>query len=105
MTPLPMSRIAFALKLDSAGGLPVVVTHLASGRKNAEARAKEIEALLERTRELGSPHIVMGDFNAKPASGASQEGVARYENSAMSDRSAVGLHFTDRPASRTAGAQ
>jgi endonuclease/exonuclease/phosphatase family metal-dependent hydrolase len=66
MTPLPVSRIAFALKLPSAEGLPVVVTHLASGRTNGEARAKEIEALIKWTRKLSSPHIIMGDFNAKP---------------------------------------
>src|SRR5262249_40857151 len=31
MTPLPVSRIGFAVRLASAGGLPVIVTHLASG--------------------------------------------------------------------------
>src|SRR5579884_1975625 len=39
-TALPVSRIAMAVRLPSAGGLPIVVTHLASGRQNADARRK-----------------------------------------------------------------
>lgn len=67
MTPLPVSRIAFAVKLQQAGGLPVVVTHLASGKKNGDARQQEIEALVKWTQKLGVPQILMGDFNAKPS--------------------------------------
>jgi endonuclease/exonuclease/phosphatase family metal-dependent hydrolase len=65
MTPLPVSRIAFAVKLASAGGLPIVVTHLASGKQNADARRKEIEALIRWTDRLGPQSILMGDFNAR----------------------------------------
>jgi endonuclease/exonuclease/phosphatase family metal-dependent hydrolase len=67
MTPLPVSRIAFAVKLQQAGGLPIVVTHLASGRGNSEARHKEIEALMTWTQKLGAAQILIGDFNAKPS--------------------------------------
>jgi len=67
MTPLPVSRIAFAVKLQQAGGLPVVVTHLASGKKNGDARQQEIEALVKWTQKLGASQILMGDFNAKPS--------------------------------------
>lgn len=66
MTPLPVSRIALAVRFAPAGGLPVVVTHLASGRKNVEARQKEIDALLRWTHRFGPPLILLGDFNAKP---------------------------------------
>jgi endonuclease/exonuclease/phosphatase family metal-dependent hydrolase len=65
-TPLPVSRIAFAVKLRSAGGLPVVVTHLASGAQNAEARRKEIDALTRWVGKLGPTEILVGDFNANP---------------------------------------
>jgi endonuclease/exonuclease/phosphatase family metal-dependent hydrolase len=66
MTALPVSRIAFAVKLAAAGGLPIVVTHLASGKQNDEARRKEIDALMRWTDKLGPSSIVLGDFNAHP---------------------------------------
>jgi endonuclease/exonuclease/phosphatase family metal-dependent hydrolase len=65
-TPLPVSRIALTIKWPAAGGMPVTVTHLASGRQNNEARAKEVEALLKWTGSLGASQIVLGDFNLKP---------------------------------------
>jgi endonuclease/exonuclease/phosphatase family metal-dependent hydrolase len=88
-TPLPVSRIALAVQLppapqrgrtrDGPGtdrgrtrdgppteSLAVVVTHLASGRTNSEARRKEIDALLQWSRTLGDAQILMGDFNARP---------------------------------------
>jgi endonuclease/exonuclease/phosphatase family metal-dependent hydrolase len=66
MTPLPVSRIALAVRLASADGLPVVVTHLASGKQNSEARRKEVEALLRWAEKLGPTSILLGDFNARP---------------------------------------
>jgi endonuclease/exonuclease/phosphatase family metal-dependent hydrolase len=66
MTPLPVSRIAFTVRLPAAGGLPVTVTHLASGKQNGPARAKEVDALLKWTEKLGASQIVVGDFNLKP---------------------------------------
>lgn len=65
-TPLPVSRIALAVKLASADGLPVIVTHLASGPQNREARQKEIDALVTWADTFGPRQILMGDFNAKP---------------------------------------
>jgi endonuclease/exonuclease/phosphatase family metal-dependent hydrolase len=64
--PLPVSRIALAVKPQAAGGLPIIVTHLASGRNNGDARRKEVDALLEWARKLGPAQILIGDFNAKP---------------------------------------
>lgn len=65
VTELPASRIALTVKFAGAGGLPVTVTHFASGRDNAAARAKEAEALAKWTAKLGEPQILMGDFNAE----------------------------------------
>jgi endonuclease/exonuclease/phosphatase family metal-dependent hydrolase len=66
MTPLPVSRIALTVKWAAAGGLPVTVTHLASGKQNGPARGKEVEALLKWSQKLGASQIVLGDFNLKP---------------------------------------
>jgi endonuclease/exonuclease/phosphatase family metal-dependent hydrolase len=66
MTALPVSRIAFAVKLAAAGGLPIVVTHLASGKQNDDARRKQIDALMRWTDKLGPSSILIGDFNARP---------------------------------------
>jgi endonuclease/exonuclease/phosphatase family metal-dependent hydrolase len=64
---LPVSRIGFAVKPPSDGGLAVVVTHLASGKQNGEARRKEVEALLKWTQQqFGSRQLLVGDFNLKP---------------------------------------
>jgi len=66
MTPLPVSRIALTAKPTALGGLPVTVTHLASGKTNGPVRAKEVEALVKATEKLGASQIVLGDFNLKP---------------------------------------
>jgi endonuclease/exonuclease/phosphatase family metal-dependent hydrolase len=66
MTPLPVSRIALTVKPPALGRTAVTVTHLASGKTNGPARAREIEALLKWTEKLGPSQIVLGDFNLKP---------------------------------------
>jgi endonuclease/exonuclease/phosphatase family metal-dependent hydrolase len=66
MTKLPASRIAMTVRLASAGGLPVTVTHLANGKNNGPARAKEVEALIKWTEKLGPNQLLMGDFNLGP---------------------------------------
>jgi endonuclease/exonuclease/phosphatase family metal-dependent hydrolase len=66
MTPLPVSRIALTVKWPAAGGMPVTVTHLASGKQNGPARGKEVEALVKWTEKLGPSQIVVGDFNLTP---------------------------------------
>jgi endonuclease/exonuclease/phosphatase family metal-dependent hydrolase len=72
MTPLPVSRIALTVIWPAAGGIPVTVTHLANGRQNNDARAREVEALLKWTAKLGDSQIVLGDFNLKPEEPALQ---------------------------------
>ena len=66
MTPLPVSRIALTVKWPAAAGIPVTVTHLASGKQNGPARGKEVEALVKWTEKLGPSQIVVGDFNLTP---------------------------------------
>jgi endonuclease/exonuclease/phosphatase family metal-dependent hydrolase len=66
MVPLPASRIALTAKPQALGGLPVTVTHLASGKNNGPARGKEVEALVKFTDKFGPSQLVLGDFNLKP---------------------------------------
>jgi endonuclease/exonuclease/phosphatase family metal-dependent hydrolase len=66
VTDLPASRIALTVKFAGAGGLPITVTHFASGADHAAARAKEADALAKWTAKLGDPQILLGDFNAQP---------------------------------------
>lgn len=79
-TKLPVSRIALTVRLPAAGGMPVTVTHLASGKKNAPARAKEIDALIKWTERLGSPQVVLGDFNLEPDAPELQPLVASFRD-------------------------
>jgi endonuclease/exonuclease/phosphatase family metal-dependent hydrolase len=66
MIALPVSRIAFAVRPPVLGGVPVIVTHLASGRQNGDARRKEVDALVKWVQSLGPAQILIGDFNARP---------------------------------------
>ena len=66
MTKLPASRIALTVRPRAAGGLPVTVTHLANGKNNGPARAREIEALIKWTERLGPAQLLIGDFNLSP---------------------------------------
>src|SRR5205814_204644 len=78
MSPLPVSRIALAVRLRTFHDLPVVVTHLASGRQNVIARQKEVESLLRWTHKFGASQILLGDFNAKPDGAEVQPLMAEY---------------------------
>jgi endonuclease/exonuclease/phosphatase family metal-dependent hydrolase len=66
MTKLPSSRIALTVRPPSTGGLPITVTHLANGKDNGPARAKEVEALIKWTERLGPAQLLIGDFNLRP---------------------------------------
>jgi endonuclease/exonuclease/phosphatase family metal-dependent hydrolase len=63
---LPSSRIAFTVKPPSAGGMAMTVTHLASGKNDGPARAREVEAIAKWTGKLGRAQVLLGDFNLKP---------------------------------------
>lgn len=66
MFKLPVSRVALTVRPPWAGGIPVTVTHLASGKKNGPARASEVEALITLAQKLGPTQLLLGDFNLKP---------------------------------------
>lgn len=87
MTPLPVSRIALTV-MWPAGGVPVTVTHLASGKKNDDARTREVEALLKWAAKLGDSQIVLGDFNLKPEEPALQPMLTMFRDAWMVGREA-----------------
>ena len=62
-TDLWNTRIGLAVRARAIGNIPIVVTHLASGAKGAEDRHRQIGPLLAWVRGLGSPRILIGDFN------------------------------------------
>lgn len=62
-TDLWNTRIGLATRVASLGPLPFIVTHLASGAKGAEDRHKQVGPLLAWAEGLGSPRVLMGDFN------------------------------------------
>jgi endonuclease/exonuclease/phosphatase family metal-dependent hydrolase len=66
MTKLPSSRVALTIRPPFAGGLAVTVTHLANGKDNGPARAREVEALTKWTQALGGSQLLLGDFNLRP---------------------------------------
>jgi len=69
---LPSSRIALTVKPPSAGGIAITVTHLASGKNDGPARAKQVEAIVKWTGKFGPSQVVLGDFNLKPEEPALQ---------------------------------
>jgi endonuclease/exonuclease/phosphatase family metal-dependent hydrolase len=62
-TDLWNTRIGLAVRVRDIAGIPIVVTHLASGAKGADDRHKQVGPLLAWARGLGSPRILIGDFN------------------------------------------
>jgi endonuclease/exonuclease/phosphatase family metal-dependent hydrolase len=62
-TDLWNTRIGLAVRVRELGNFPIVVTHLASGAKGQEDRHKQIGPLLAWAQGLGSPRILIGDFN------------------------------------------
>lgn len=62
-TDLWNTRIGLAVRVRELGPVPIVVTHLASGAKGREDRHKQVGPLLAWAQGLGSPRILIGDFN------------------------------------------
>lgn len=80
MTSLPVSRIGLAVKFQSANGVPIIVTHLASGKQNVDARKKEADALMKWANSFGPSSILIGDFNAKPGDEEMQAVLSVYKD-------------------------
>ena len=65
--PLFNGRLGLAVRLRAGGDVPVVVTHLASGRaRGVEDRTKQIAQLLPWAQGQGAPQLLIGDLNATP---------------------------------------
>ena len=62
-TDLWNTRIGLAVRVGGFGRIPIVVSHLASGTKGAEDRHKQVGPLLAWAEGLGTPRVMMGDFN------------------------------------------
>jgi endonuclease/exonuclease/phosphatase family metal-dependent hydrolase len=61
---LPESRIGLMITVDAAPAIPVVVTHLASSRRNQPQRVAQLAALLPWAAGHGRG-ILLGDLNAR----------------------------------------
>ena len=62
---LPEHRIGLMIRLESMPAVPLVVTHLASTRRNQPHRIAQLGALLPWAQRHG-PSILLGDLNAAP---------------------------------------
>ena len=99
MLKLPDSRIGLQIALRDVYGLPVVVTHLASGAAKLSSRTQQIDRLITWARGFGQPLIVMGDFNASPQAPELQPFVLGFRDAWADAQSAgrtIGLGLTQR---------
>ncbi len=62
------SRLGLMTTLKGGRGLPVIVTHLASGSAGQADRLRQLDTLLSWTEAQGSWRVFLGDFNADPNS-------------------------------------
>ena len=62
-TDLWNTRIGLAVRVGGFDRIPIIVTHLASGTKGAEDRHKQVGPLLAWAEGLGTPRVLIGDFN------------------------------------------
>lgn len=88
-TTLPDTRIGLQTTVRDAYGLPVVVTHLASGGSAGALRRQQLDKLLAWTASFGAPIIMMGDFNAGPDNAEMQPVFAGFHD-AWSDALQLG---------------
>jgi len=88
-TTLPDTRIGLQTTVRDAYGLPVVVTHLASGSSGAATRRQQIDKLLAWTASFGAPIVIVGDFNAGPDNAEMQPVFAGFHD-AWSDALQLG---------------
>ncbi len=79
-TRLPNSRIALTVRFGTGQGVPVTVTHLANGKTNGPARAREVEALMKWTEKQGPVQLLLGDFNLRPEEPELQPLLAMFQD-------------------------
>ena len=76
---LAESRIGLMVKVAAAPAVPIVVTHLASSRRNQPHRTAQLSALVPWAASQGRG-ILMGDFNARPDAEELQPVFAHYRD-------------------------
>jgi endonuclease/exonuclease/phosphatase family metal-dependent hydrolase len=61
-------RIGLAARVAASGGTTVIATHLANGGKERSIRdrTRQLGKLLPWADTLGTPRLLLGDFNARP---------------------------------------
>jgi endonuclease/exonuclease/phosphatase family metal-dependent hydrolase len=76
---LTEGRSGLLVQIASLPGVPLVTTHLVSGRQNGPARANELAALIPWAARFG-PGVLLGDFNAAPDAPELGVAAARYRD-------------------------
>jgi endonuclease/exonuclease/phosphatase family metal-dependent hydrolase len=79
MTRLQNSRIAMRAR-SGGSGVPVVVTHLASGTAGFSDRVAQFGQLVPWAQGAGVPRILIGDLNAVPESPELQPVLSEYRD-------------------------
>jgi endonuclease/exonuclease/phosphatase family metal-dependent hydrolase len=87
--PLAESRIGLMARVAAAPAIPVVVTHLASSRRNQTQRVAQLAALLPWAATQGHG-VLMGDLNARADAVELEPVFARYRD-AWTEALALGL--------------
>lgn len=77
---LPESRVGLMARIGSMPDVPVVVTHLAAGRRNQPQRVSQLDMLLTWAAQYGAG-VLMGDLNARPEATELAPVLARYRDS------------------------
>ena len=77
--PLAESRIGLMAKVAAAPALPVIVTHLASSRRNQPQRIAQLAALVPWAASQGRG-VLMGDLNARADAVELEPVFARYRD-------------------------
>jgi endonuclease/exonuclease/phosphatase family metal-dependent hydrolase len=85
----PLVNTGLAMAARSGGTSPIVSTHLASGATQLANRTTQVSQLLGWTPGVGMPHVVVGDFNARPDAPEIQPLLMQYRD-AWADALAMG---------------
>lgn len=77
---LPESRVGLMARIGSMPDVPVIVTHLAAGRRNQPHRVSQLDMLVPWAEQYGAG-VLMGDLNARPNATELIPVLARYRDS------------------------
>ncbi len=78
--PLWNTGLGLAARQEFAAAIPVAVTHLAAQEAHASDRQRQISGLLPWLMGIGTPRILVGDFNAAPGASEMQPVAAAYRD-------------------------